>query len=439
MPWTNWSATSSRRTAVSVSARGARAAGCAAGANSAARGRRPSRRRLRSRGNSFGRGRSAREHKPVAAAHDGRPRPLAGAQVVQPERHLAPVRRALQVRHRPAGRADAVFPAVFRERRVVVRRERVRPRAASGGRTGGTARTAHSGETSIAPCRSPRPQSSSCNAAVNAAGRFTGSSDSRRSDARNWGMHRPELTTPPPHARSPRRCAEGTPASAGRAGRSTRSAAAAGSSVSGGRAAGPFQRQVLGGVGVHREVVRPPADLRRDGVDQRVLHPHAGVVQLGLVPRRDQRAGVVGMAEVLRATGDGSRAGATFCIADGIGRAEPRGLSSVSREQLGRLGPDEQFPVARPVPSSRRNAEWASSPLRRGIGRGGVSVGRCVHEMLAAAHALFPTKTRTRLRRWTSGAAGGRLGCDRCGAIRRSAAARRPHPLVPLRPLEPLA
>src|SRR5438270_707718 len=55
------------------------------------------------------------------------------------------------------------------------------------------------------------------------------------------------------------------------------------------RSAGPAEVQVLGRVGVDREVVRRPTALVRGGVNQGILHPHARVIELGLVAGRDQQ------------------------------------------------------------------------------------------------------------------------------------------------------
>jgi hypothetical protein len=56
---------------------------------------------------------------------------------------------------------------------------------------------------------------------------------------------------------------------------------------------------VLRLVGVNRELKGSAAQLRGSGVDQRVLRPHAGVVELRLVAHRQQRLAVVPMADPL--------------------------------------------------------------------------------------------------------------------------------------------
>ena len=46
---------------------------------------------------------------------------------------------------------------------------------------------------------------------------------------------------------------------------------------------------MLGRVGIDRHMQPGPADAPGDGVDQHVLDPDAGVIQLGLMARCDQR------------------------------------------------------------------------------------------------------------------------------------------------------
>ena len=156
MPWTNWSARSRRRNIVSVRARGARRRLCVRSQFDNSRDS--------AAASAFGcNGNSSPAGEPKA--HPSARRCTVGARAgavgegVEPERHFAPLRRHLQIRHRPARRADAVLAPVLVQRSVVIGGELVRPRPARGTRTRRYGSDRHSGENSIAWCRRPSFQS----------------------------------------------------------------------------------------------------------------------------------------------------------------------------------------------------------------------------------------------------------------------------------------
>ena len=82
---------------------------------------------------------------------------------------------------------------------------------------------------------------------------------------------------------------------------------------------------------------------RLGGVDQHHLHPHAGVVQLGLVTGGDQRL-ALGVAEppphVLPQSGGG------HALHAGRLHSQRRGVGRGLRQQLVRRWPDEHLAVA---------------------------------------------------------------------------------------------
>ncbi len=70
--------------------------------------------------------------------------------------------------------------------------------------------------------------------------------------------------------------------------------------------------QMLGRIGIHRKMKRAAAHLAGHCIDQNVLHPHAGVVEFSLVPRRDQRLVDVGVPNPLAKPPPAVRAAARF-------------------------------------------------------------------------------------------------------------------------------
>src|SRR5690242_8340049 len=80
-----------------------------------------------------------------------------------------------------------------------------------------------------------------------------------------------------------------------------RGAAAGGIVGQGDGAAGPAEFEVLGFIGINRKMNPLAAELRGDGVDQSVLCPDAGVMQLGLMAGGDQGL-IVGVSEGLPET-----------------------------------------------------------------------------------------------------------------------------------------
>ena len=51
----------------------------------------------------------------------------------------------------------------------------------------------------------------------------------------------------------------------------------------------PAQIQMLGFIGIDGEMNRTPFQFLGDGIDHRVFHPHAGMMQFSLMPRCDDR------------------------------------------------------------------------------------------------------------------------------------------------------
>ena len=101
------------------------------------------------------------------------------------------------------------------------------------------------------------------------------------------------------------------------------------------RSAGETQLQVLGLIGIDGNVIRLPIEAAGDGVDQRILGPDAGVVQLGLVPGGDQRLVILAMPEPLPHVNVGHLFGLMEVVQDHRGEMDVFALDQLTDYDFG--------------------------------------------------------------------------------------------------------